>query len=311
MHAIFRKKGNDMIAPNVACRGKQRWVASNCTVNTSILFMIATLIGLLNPTAAVYAANRPSSYILNKLCTNAIFCDNFENQLGLTPSGAWTVSYPRCQGTGTVTVDRTIAHSGRTSMRINGRTGYCNHVFISLKNAFFGLGSLQNAFFGLGTDVHVRFFVRHTTALSPNHVAFVAMKDIHDGGKDLRMGGQNSKLQWNRESDDATLPVQSPVGTALSMPLPPNQWECVEFEIKEAPKTMNTFMNTWLNTTLVQGLTLDNVPTQDVDSQWLSNHPNWRPALVDLRLGWESYAGNEDTLWFDDVAIGLKPLGCG
>ncbi|MEU0152180.1 hypothetical protein [Micromonospora fulviviridis] len=28
----------------------------------------------------------------------------------------------------------------------------------------------------------------------------------------------------------------------------------------------------------------------------------WRPRLTDLKLGWESYGGAADTLWFDDVA---------
>jgi hypothetical protein len=30
----------------------------------------------------------------------------------------------------------------------------------------------------------------------------------------------------------------------------------------------------------------------------------------DLRLGWESYGGDADTLWFDDVALGTGRIGC-
>ncbi|MEW1913107.1 hypothetical protein AB0442_32560 [Kitasatospora sp. NPDC085895] len=54
--------------------------------------------------------------------------------------------------------------------------------------------------------------VRHTTALPANHVTAVTPADARDGGKDLRIGGRNGALQWNRESDDATLPVQSRPG---------------------------------------------------------------------------------------------------
>ncbi|MEV7181301.1 hypothetical protein [Kitasatospora sp. NPDC093679] len=43
-----------------------------------------------------------------------------------------------------------------------------------------------------------------------DHVTAVTLADARDGGEDLRIGGQNGALQWNRESDDATLPVQSP-----------------------------------------------------------------------------------------------------
>ena len=75
-------------------------------------------------------------------------------------------------------------------------------------------------------------------------------------------------------------------GVKLSVPLPTNQWECLEFEVNETQGTANT----WLNGTIVKGLHLDNQPTKDVNSQWL-RRSNWRPSLADLRLGWESYAG--------------------
>jgi polysaccharide lyase-like protein/cellulose binding protein with CBM3 domain len=228
------------------------------------------------------------------LCANTFFCDGFESQSGTTPSGDWQVSYPNCQGSGTATVDRMVAHSGTTSIRVDGHNGYCNHVFFGTQSAF------------TGSDLYVRFFVRHTTALPTGHVTFVAMRDTNDNSKDLRMGGQNGALQWNRESDDATLPVQSPAGVALSVPLPTNQWSCVQFEVNESQGNMRT----WLDGSEVAGLHLDNVATQDVDAQWLSRQ-NWRPALVDLRLGWESYAGDDDTLWFDDVATGSQQLSCG
>ncbi|HET8840186.1 MAG TPA: cellulose binding domain-containing protein, partial [Ktedonobacteraceae bacterium] len=228
-------------------------------------------------------------------CTGAIFCDNFESQTGSTPSGAWQVSFPNCQGTGTASVDRTQAHSGSTSIRVDGRAGYCNHVF-------FGSTSILSA---AGTDIFVRLFIRHSTALPTGHVTFAAMMDTNDTNHDLRFGGQNSALQWNRSSDDATLPAQSPAGVALSTPLPVNQWSCVQFEINEAQGTMRT----WLNGNEVAGLHLDQVATQDVDAQWLSR-PSWRPSLADLRFGWESYSDGDDTLWFDDIAIASQQLSC-
>jgi hypothetical protein len=54
---------------------------------------------------------------------------------------------------------------------------------------------------------------------------------------------------------------------------------------------------------------LNGTPTPDVDRQWLSR-ANWRPRLTDLCLGWESYGGARDTLWFDDVAVGSSRIGC-
>jgi hypothetical protein len=228
-------------------------------------------------------------------CGSAVLCDGFEGQSAGAPGGAWSTTYPNCQGSGTASVDTTVAHTGTHSLRVNGAAGYCNHVFVG------ATGSLS----GVGPVWYARFYVRHTTALPASHVTFVAMRDANDGGNDLRMGGQNGALQWNRQSDDATLPEQSPAGVALSVPLPVNQWSCVEFMVNGSAGTMQT----WLNGTEVAGLHEDGTPTQNIDSQWL-NRANWRPSLTDFRLGWESYGDGADTLWFDDVALGASRVGC-
>jgi hypothetical protein len=226
-------------------------------------------------------------------CTGAAFCDGFENQTGTAVSGDWGTSYANCQGSGTATVDTSVFHSGGKSVRINGQAGYCNHVLVKPTKDLSGLGSVW----------YGRFYVRHTTALPAQHVAFAALKDNGDAGKDLRMGGQNGALQWNRESDDATLPAQSPAGVAQSRPLPTNSWNCVEFMVNGSGT-----LSTWLNGTAVPGLTVDGTPTADIDQQWLAR--TWRPQPVDLRLGWEAYGDGADTLWYDDVALGASRIGC-
>jgi len=224
-------------------------------------------------------------------CPSGAFCDGFESQTGSTPAGDWSLLFPNCSGAGTAVVDTTTAHDGTRSLRVDGRAGYCNHVFVSTTR---GVG---------GTALYARFFVRHTTALPDAHVALLAMKDSADGGKDLRMGGQNRALQWNRESDDATLPEQSPVGVSQSVPLAVGAWTCVEFGISGSE------LRTWVNGSEVVGLHADSTPTPDVDSQWL-RRGTWRPALTDFRLGWESYGVGDDTLWFDDVALAPSRIGC-
>ena len=226
-------------------------------------------------------------------CGSAGVCDGFEDQTGSTPSGAWSVVTPDCAGAGTATVDRTVAHSGSTSIRIDGAAGYCNHVFV--RSATVGAA---------GTPLYVRYWVRHTTALPAAHVTTVALQDAADGGRDLRLGGQNGALQWNRASDDATLPEQSPAGVAQSAPLPTDAWTCVEFMVDGADGTMQT----WLNGVSVPGLRQDGVPTHDIDGQWLNR--TYRPRLTDLKLGWESYGEGADTLWYDDVSVGNTRRHC-
>jgi hypothetical protein len=236
--------------------------------------------------APAYAADAPLAS-----CPSGAFCDGFENQAGPTPAGDWSVTFPNCQGAGTAVVDTATAHEGTRSIRVDGRAGYCNHVFVGTSR---GVG---------GAALYARFYVRHTTALPEPHVTFLAMRDTADGGRDLRMGGQNRALQWNRESDDATLPEQSPAGVAQSLPLPVGQWTCVEFGITGSE------LRTWVNGSEIAGLHVDGTPTPDIDSQWLRRGP-WRPAPADFRLGWESYGNGDDTLWFDDVALAPARVGC-
>ncbi|MGC5286271.1 cellulose-binding domain-containing protein [Micromonospora sp. DT231] len=227
-------------------------------------------------------------------CAGAVLCDGFENQTGSTPSGDWTVVNPDCSGAGTATIDTATTHSGSRAVRINGAAGYCNHVFIrSTKN----LGSLGSVRYG-------RIWVRHTTAQPTEHTTMMAMTDAADGNKDLRIGGQNGALQWNRASDDATLPEQSPAGVAQSIPLPTNRWTCLEFMVDGSAGQLRT----WLDGAAITGLTADGVPTHDIDGQWYNR--TWRPQLTDLKLGWESYGGGADTLWYDDVAMGTSRIGC-
>ena len=150
--------------------------------------------------------------------------------------------------------------------------------------------------------------MRQTVALSPSHITYLAMHDANDGvNNDLRLGGQSGAMEWNRQSDDATLPVQSAVGVALSQPLAVNQWQCVEFEVNEGLGNIRT----WLNGSEVQGLHLDNIPTPELDANWIKARPNWHPSLTDLRFGWETYTnGFDNTLWFDDVAVATHMIGC-
>jgi len=202
--------------------------------------------------------------------------------------------HPDCSGTGTASIDSSVARTGSRSLRVNGAVGYCNHVFVQATGAVTGTA---------GQPTYVRFWVRHTTALPTSHVTFLAMRDAADGGKDLRMGGQNGALQWNRASDDATLPEQSPSGVALSEPLPTGRWACVEALVDPAGR-----LTTWLDGTQVTGLVADGTPTHDVDSQWYRTA--WTPLLTDLRLGWESYGDGADTLWYDDVTVGSARTGC-
>lgn len=232
-----------------------------------------------------------------KACGAFALCDDFETVAasGAPDPARWTVGAPNVTGTGALAIDDGQHHSGARSVKVSGQGGYSNHVFFTNRSALAGIGSV----------VWGRFYLRLSEPLGEGHVSFLAMKDATDGGKYLRMGGQAKILMWNRESDDATLPALSPAGVALSRVLPPQQWLCVELMVDGGDGTLRT----WLDGVEVPGLTVDATSTPDVDEQW-HRRPGWRPDLVEVSLGWESYAGQAMTLWFDDVALDGARIGC-
>jgi hypothetical protein len=204
--------------------------------------------------------------------------------------------YPDCQGTGTALVDSTQAHTGTKAIKVDGKTGYCNHVFF---------GNTTNVA-AIGPVVYVRLFIRPSTALGTDHIAFIAMKDVVDA-KNLRFGGQGQVMAWNRESDDATAPSMSPVGISTSVGMPINQWSCLELKVDGT----NGYLQAWLNGNSIAGLTVDGTATADIDQAWISSKPSWHPSLSDIKFGWESYSSGDNVLWFDDVALGSSRIGCG
>ncbi len=229
-------------------------------------------------------------------CGSLPVCDDFESATAGGPPNAatWAVVTPDCSGTGALAVDDTQAHSGTRSVKVTGAGGYCNHVFFSTSK----VQAIGGVLFG-------RFFVRMGTELGDSHVTFMALKDSVEG-KNVRMGGQSKILMWNRESDDATLPELSPTGIAKSLHPAANAWRCVEFQI-DGPAGAIT---TWVDGAAVEGLAVDATATPDVDRQWKTK-ATWAPALIDAKFGWESYGGDANTLWFDDVALGPQRIGCG
>jgi hypothetical protein len=218
----------------------------------------------------------------------AALCEDFEST---APADGWTVSMPNCGGTGTIAVTETQSHSGAHSLEVRGAGGYCNHVFLAT-----ALPDLD--------VIHVRFYVRLDDPLGDGHTTFATLHDASTD-KDLRIGGQSSILMWNRETDDATLPELSPAGIAQTVAPTADAWHCLELTLDPTAGTLRTE----LDGTLVPGLVVDATPTPDIDAQWL-RVTNWHPTPVDLKLGWESYAGQPMTLWFDDIAIAATPIGC-
>lgn len=130
------------------------------------------------------------------------------------------------------------------------------------------------------------------------------MPDSSQGtNENLRFGGQNQVLMYNRQSDDATMPDMSPQGTAQSVALPTASWQCIEYHLG----TDGT-IETWLNSNNIPGLTIHPGTTNAAATQFQAK--TYIPKISGVYFGWESYGGDVNTFWYDDIAIASTRVGC-
>jgi len=110
-------------------------------------------------------------------------------------------------------------------------------------------------------------------------------------------------LMYNRESDDATLPDLSPTGIAASTALPTGAWECFEYHLGP-----DGTIETWLNSNAIAGLTEKAGVANAVAAQWQKS--SIKPKVTGVYFGWESYGGDTNTFWYDDISISSTRVGC-
>lgn len=121
--------------------------------------------------------------------------------------------------------------------------------------------------------------------------------------KHLRIGGQSKILMYNRETDDATLPDLSPNGIAASAPLPTGSFQCFEYHLGPSGT-----VETWLNGKAIPALTVTSGTTNVNADQWTKS--SIKPKITAVYFGWESYGGDVNTFWYDDIAISSTRVGC-
>lgn len=121
--------------------------------------------------------------------------------------------------------------------------------------------------------------------------------------KHLRIGGQSKIIMFNRESDDATLPDLSPQGISASKALPTDAWQCFEYHLG----TDGT-VETWLNGEAIDGLTAKSGVANQNAGQW--QRSSLVPKVTGVYFGWESYGGDTNTFWYDDIVIDSARVGC-
>lgn len=249
------------------------------------------------------------------LCTGVKVCDDFETtDAGSVPNPVlWAVGAPNCfgptqGGRGTALVDDSTAYTGRHSVKVTNDFGdggapqYCDHAFFSNASAFAVTGAEQ---------VYTRFFVMLGDPLGTTHVTLATMTNTTENNQ-LRLGFDDGVFSWNNASTGTFLPeLQSGLVTGSTDPIdvmeslpPPSGWFCVEFHIDEDAGTFET----WIQSTEVPGLEFDGSAVTNISTQWATDTS--KPLLSNLGFGWETYSAMPMNVWFDDVAIDTKRIGC-
>ncbi len=237
-------------------------------------------------------------------CSSLPLCDGFESDTAGSPPGSalWSLSAELGCSTvpaGAITVDDTVAHGGKNSVKVVGQPNSCA--------IWFGNSSVLAT---LGPQFYVRFYVRFGGAPGQGHANFTAMRDSSisttpEDQADTSLGIIQEDLIWNRRSDDASLPDQDPVGLAATQAPPAmNTWSCFEYGIDETTGAIQV----WVDSTEVTGLSETGTAVQGVSDQWLSKP--WKPTFADVRFGFVTFGYPVTTLWYDDIAVSTSRIGC-
>jgi hypothetical protein len=234
-------------------------------------------------------------------CAALPLCDGFETDTPGAPPSGWTVVMgcnpntqdgPADGGGLIVGVDSSQHHGGNNSVRIVGGDS-CGYYVVDTA-----------PFAKLGPQLYARFWVMFSGGPTQGHNGFLSMAT--SGGDHFRLGFQDSVVAWNAQKSDATLPDMDPQGTTQSVATAASTWACIEFHVDET----NGHLELWLNSAAspVAGLSWDGSSVQGVDDQWAHGGPS-PPVPTSLGLGWLGL-NDQQTVWFDDVALGDARIGC-
>jgi len=267
-------------------------------------------------------------------CNSLPLCDDFESDtplmapnpnlwhayMGCTPGAP---NAPVSGGGLTIGIDTSRHHSGNNSLRVVGGDS-CGYYAIN-----------TSAFASLSSQVYARFYANFSGggggadagAATQGHNGFLSMYSGSVSGSDptfftnynsvgplvgqVRLGFQSNVVDWNDiitsasgMTADTTLPDLSPMGTALSISPQANVWDCYEFHIDQTTNQIEF----WFDGVSVSGLTWDGTAVQGVTDQWATQGPP-PLQLQSFGLGWLQL-GNQETAWFDDVALAGVRIGC-
>jgi hypothetical protein len=211
------------------------------------------------------------------------FCEDFEKHAAgpAMATGPWS---PSVNGDGTVEIDTTTAHSGKSSLKVHG-SGFATFYVLNA-------GSLLMP---PTSPLYLRAYVKLAEAMTGGHNTFVVadLAAAPGAGNAFRLGEMNAMLMYTVSGDthgalanDNYYTDHLP-GAALGA----GTWGCLEVTLDHAKPEI--------------AVALDGMTIADL------HHTDFPLDTYDtLRFGFEKYAGPVADVWYDDIALGTAPLGC-
>jgi hypothetical protein len=216
--------------------------------------------------------------------------DDFETAtVGGAPSAAtWALRVFGQQGS--ISIDGTQAHSGSKSVYVNG-TGQGSYRSV--------LFTTTAPFPVANNSFYTRAFIRSKNGMGEGHSTYFGAGS-GDDQRMVRIGFHQYVLEANLIHPGTEYEVLSgPWGQpAQGVQFVPGKWHCVEAFFDGAQHELRA----WFDGTEVARLHTTN---------WNANLKSWSPQYARAWFGFETYHGEQDELWYDDVAIGTERLGCG
>jgi len=193
---------------------------------------------------------------------------------------------PQVIGSGALTIDATIAHSGAKSLHVHGGDDDYDTLLA------FHDGTVLPAPNG---RFYVRAFVRLGRAMSAGHNSYIIADRFASpgSGNNLRLGEDYGMLMYTLMGDshgslsNANYYTDHNPGVVFA----PSTWVCLELLLDAGRPELD--------------LWVDGAEVADL------HHTDWALDSYDtLRFGFEKYAGPGIDIWYDDIAIGTARIGC-
>lgn len=219
---------------------------------------------------------------------NALVVDDFE---GVAPGSAPNPSLWSVRGSGTVQVSTEQVRPGSTQA-------------VKIESGASGATMLVNtSVFPLPAGViHFRVWMRFTTAGWAGHVGFVASGPGAES-QEVRFGGQQDAYHANLAGDGDGLspdPFAYPDCPLCLAPVA-NEWACLRGMFDFPGNLAQLYVNDVLAVDAQQ---------DSIRNDWHSGTGTLPANPTEIAFGWAIYGGVQNTVYYDDIALGYEPIPC-